>query len=266
MKSTLWGIERLTALGLTTLAALFFMIGLWFPIVFTDFSVERVEKLNQIEELTDNPCEKLKMIPLASEVKTVIASACDMTVNTTDNASQDYIFDRTLGPIDGASWAMCIESKGEALMKHSTYIDIPDEPMQRCFKLWTHHTLGIPLGESYLLGVVADLYQGGELLLMLMIILFTILLPISKMIMGFLLLISTQRQTARQHYGWLERLSKWSLIDVFVLAQFVILFKLKSSSLTVEASSGFYFFVTSIILMSLATWQMKKYIERESVL
>ena len=112
---------------------------------------------------------------------------------------------------------------------------------------------GIWTTEHSLLSTVNVLIQEGQMFLGLIVLVFSILLPVMKLL--YLLLVSTlpPAEIARQHrrLAALEWLGKWSMHDVLVLA--LTIFFVKSQGVYDAASLyGVYFFTAAVALMILS--------------
>ena len=112
---------------------------------------------------------------------------------------------------------------------------------------------GIWTTEHSLLSTVNVLIEEGQTFLGLIVLVFSILLPITKLL--YLLLVSTLPPTeiAKQsrRLAALEWLGKWSMHDVLVLA--LTIFFIKSQGVYDAASlNGVYFFTAAVLLMILA--------------
>lgn len=107
--------------------------------------------------------------------------------------------------------------------------------------------------EHSLLSTVNVLIKDGQTFLGLIVLIFSILLPVTKLL--YLLLVSTlpPQEIVRQHrrLSALEWLGKWSMHDVLVLA--LTIFFVKSQGVY-DASSlnGVYFFTAAVVLMILS--------------
>ena len=107
--------------------------------------------------------------------------------------------------------------------------------------------------EHSLVSTVGVLLRDGQTFLGMVVLIFSILLPITKLL--YLLLVSTlpPADIIRQHRRLraLEWLGKWSMHDVLVLA--LTIFFIKSQGVY-DASSlnGVYFFTAAVVLMILA--------------
>ncbi|MFA5958855.1 paraquat-inducible protein A [Hyphomicrobium sp.] len=114
-------------------------------------------------------------------------------------------------------------------------------------------SFGIWTTEHSLISTVGVLLRDGQTFLGLIVLVFSILLPITKLL--YLLLVSTlpPAEIVRHHgrLRALEWLGKWSMHDVLVLA--LTIFFIKSQGVY-DASSlnGVYFFTAAVILMILA--------------
>ncbi len=112
---------------------------------------------------------------------------------------------------------------------------------------------GIWTTEHSLISTVEVLLNDGQTFLGLIVVVFSILLPITKLL--YLLLVSTlpPAEIVRHHTRLraLEWLGKWSMHDVLVLA--LTIFFIKSQGVY-DASSlnGVYFFTAAVVLMILS--------------
>ncbi len=108
--------------------------------------------------------------------------------------------------------------------------------------------------------VIWALAKDGEFVLAAILVLFSILFPMLKLL--YLLALyavparpDERRAQALQRLGWL---GKWSMLDVLVLA--LMVFYVKSSGIADAASlPGIYFFAASVILTMIATAQAHRH-------
>lgn len=112
---------------------------------------------------------------------------------------------------------------------------------------------GIWTTEHSLISTVSVLISEGQKFLGIVVLVFSIILPVTKLL--YLLLVSTlpPAEIARQasRLRALEWLGKWSMHDVLVLA--LTIFFVKSQGVYDAASlNGVYFFTAAVILMILA--------------
>ncbi len=110
-----------------------------------------------------------------------------------------------------------------------------------------------------IVSVIWALYRDGELILSGVLLIFSIIFPIVKLL--YLLALyavpvepEDRRRQALDRLGWL---GKWSMLDVLVLA--LMIFYVKSSGIADAASlPGIYFFAASVILTMIATAQASR--------
>jgi paraquat-inducible protein A len=107
-----------------------------------------------------------------------------------------------------------------------------------------------------LLSAISQLWQGGEKSLALLIGAFSLLFPMIKLLLLFYIwnLEDAHSQGHRKHLNWLNTYSKWSMLDVFVVALLVVTLKLGMLA-QAQVEFGLYAFAASVILtMLLSAW------------
>lgn len=100
------------------------------------------------------------------------------------------------------------------------------------------------------------LYHSGEMLLFLIIFIFSILFPLLKLvILALVTNIAVEPQSRlAQLFSWVEQLGKWSMLEVFVVALLLVSVKL-GALLAVQVHSGVYLFAFAVIItMILSRW------------
>jgi paraquat-inducible protein A len=106
---------------------------------------------------------------------------------------------------------------------------------------------------------LTTLFNEGEFILFLIIFVFTILFPVAKITLLFL--IQYQRSWSQKNrnkvLNYLSVVSKWSMLDVFIVAMLVVIVRLGISG-RVEVKWGIYVFATSVILSTIATQQLTR--------
>ncbi len=104
-------------------------------------------------------------------------------------------------------------------------------------------------------GSVAQLWGRGEYLLAVIIAIFSLILPLAKILMLFL-------SSYFMHSGksrlviFLEKYGHWSMLDIFVIALLLVSFKL-DSIVSASVHAGFYAFTFCVILTMLANTLLK---------
>ena len=106
---------------------------------------------------------------------------------------------------------------------------------------------------------LVTLFKEGEYILFLIIFVFTILFPFVKIILLFLIQYwqswSKEKRIKVLHY--LSLVSKWSMLDVFIVAMLVVIVRLGITG-RVEVRWGIYVFAAAVILSTLATQRLTR--------
>ena len=127
---------------------------------------------------------------------------------------------------------------GLALVLYLTGIFAPVFTLSKF--IWFENTVSIASG-------LYDLLREGEWLLFLIIFCFSILFPLAKIVL-LCVLWNRPSGTVPERLHWLEQISRWSMLDVFLIALLVASVKLGMlAEMTVHY--GLYAFALSVILM-----------------
>ncbi len=104
---------------------------------------------------------------------------------------------------------------------------------------------------------LVTLFKEGEYILFLIIFLFTILFPMMKIallaLIHYLRIWPQERRKKLLHS--LSLVSKWSMLDVFIVALLVVVVRLGITG-KVEVRWGIYVFAVSVILSTIATQRL----------
>lgn len=100
---------------------------------------------------------------------------------------------------------------------------------------------------------IQNLFIEGHILLGLLIVLFSILFPIFKLLILFRVWFSCMPESKQIFYiRWLEIFGKWSMLDVFVVAITVVMTQI-SKLADANPRIGIYFFCASILITMIVT-------------
>ncbi len=98
------------------------------------------------------------------------------------------------------------------------------------------------------------LYDGGQLMIALVIFLFTMVVPVLKTILKGVLLSSSNLHFSQKTTRILRAIGKWSMLDVFVIAILVTYFSTKSGGATdATLQIGVYFFTAYVVASMVLT-------------
>ncbi len=117
----------------------------------------------------------------------------------------------------------------------------------------TIRTLYVFYDEVSILTGTFRLLDSGDYLLFGLIGLFTVVLPVGKLVFAYLVWnhLKVADPRVRRTLGWVETIGRWSMLDVFVVAILVVVIKLSMVS-DVEVHTGLYVFVLAVVLSMVA--------------
>ena len=117
----------------------------------------------------------------------------------------------------------------------------------------TVRTLLVFYDEVSILTGAFRLLDSGDVALFVLILLFTVVLPVGKLIVAWLAWSRLRVDDARVRrlLAWVETIGRWSMLDVFVIAMLVVVIKLSLVS-DVEIHAGLYVFIAAVILSMIA--------------
>ena len=106
-------------------------------------------------------------------------------------------------------------------------------------------------------------FDKGAMFIGLLLLFFTIILPILKYI--FLLFTLLGHRFPRHHYvsTILEIINKWSMLDVFVVAVLILNMKFDSTFIISKLGSGTTLFAISVVLLMTSSFIARKYIAEQ---
>lgn len=98
------------------------------------------------------------------------------------------------------------------------------------------------------------LFQERELFLFGILLIFTVVFPFVKItaLLGLWLKPGLKIQHMAKVYGFVANLSKWSMLDVFVVAVLVVLIR-SGGVATIKAQDGLLLFCASVVLTQIAS-------------
>ena len=105
------------------------------------------------------------------------------------------------------------------------------------------------VNEVSLVNSVKLLFEYEEYYLAILIFLFTILFPVFKFFLIFLNIFSQRRLSGGRVNHLLANISKWSMLDVFIVAVLLLNMKFDSRIIDMELRNGIIWFSLSIVLV-----------------
>ena len=103
-----------------------------------------------------------------------------------------------------------------------------------------------------ILQLISMLYNGGNFLVAMCLLLFSIIFPIVKIFTSIVVFVSPHSKYAENAVAVINKIGKWSMADVFVAAVFLAYFSFANMNVAVDTGSktliGTYFFLAFVVL------------------
>ncbi len=110
-----------------------------------------------------------------------------------------------------------------------------------------------------LLGSVMKLWEGGEIAVALVILLFSILIPLFKTLSLMFVALVIENRFAHGIVTFFKWVGKWSMLDVFVVATLLVYLTSNGSDVShAEVQVGLYFFLAYVIVSMLVSLSADK--------
>lgn len=110
-----------------------------------------------------------------------------------------------------------------------------------------------------LLGSVVKLWEGGEIAVALVILLFSILIPLFKTFSLMFVAVVMESRFAHGIVKFFKWVGKWSMLDVFVVATLLVYLTSSRSDVSkAEVQVGLYFFLAYVIVSMLVSLSADK--------
>jgi uncharacterized paraquat-inducible protein A len=109
------------------------------------------------------------------------------------------------------------------------------------------------------IGSILKLYNGGDVLVAGVIVLFSVFIPMAKVFS--LLFVSVFKENKRAHgvIRFFKTLGKWSMVDVFVVAVFLVYLTTNKAEIShAEVEVGLYFFMAYVMVSMLVSLSADK--------
>ena len=117
-----------------------------------------------------------------------------------------------------------------------------------------------------IIGSIVKLYQSGEFIVAFTILFFSILLPVVKSLTLTFMLIFHESSWNKKLVTFFKHIGKWSMLDVFVVATFLVFFTSNQGGISqAEIQVGLYFFLLYVILSMITALLTHKLLEKIQV-
>jgi hypothetical protein len=104
------------------------------------------------------------------------------------------------------------------------------------------------------IGSIIKLFDGGDLVVALVILLFSVIVPILKILSLLFISIFMENKFAHSIVKFFKLIGKWSMVDVFVVAVFLVYLTANKGEVSrAEVEVGLYFFLAYVIVSMLVS-------------
>ena len=116
-----------------------------------------------------------------------------------------------------------------------------------------------------ILGSISKLYENGDVVVAVVILLFSVLIPIVKTVsLGFVALF-IKSDFAHGIVKFFKAIGKWSMVDVFVVATFLVYLTVDKGDISrAEVEVGLYFFLAYVIVSMLVSLSADKMLHNKN--
>jgi len=102
------------------------------------------------------------------------------------------------------------------------------------------------------IGSVVKLFNGGDMTVALVILLFSVVIPLLKVLALLFISIFRRNRFAHHIVKFFKMIGKWSMVDVFVVALFLVYLSANKGDVShAEVEIGLYFFLAYVIVSML---------------
>ena len=114
-----------------------------------------------------------------------------------------------------------------------------------------------------LLGSVVKLWEGGDIIVALVILLFSVLIPLTKTLSLMFVAVVMESRFAHGIVKFFKLIGKWSMLDVFIVAILLVYLTGDGSDVShAEIQVGIYFFLAYVIVSMLVSLSADKMLEK----
>lgn len=116
-------------------------------------------------------------------------------------------------------------------------------------------------------GVIGILIQNNNYFVAILIGLFSVIVPIIKLVSSFIILFSVNGKNYKRLKRFIDLIAKWSMADVFVVAAFLVFFSFSNINVGAQTESyvlvGLYFFAAYVLIGVFSSYPIKKVMKSE---
>ncbi|PTB83741.1 paraquat-inducible membrane protein A [Sulfurovum lithotrophicum] len=113
------------------------------------------------------------------------------------------------------------------------------------------------------IGSIAKLFDSGDIIVALVILLFSVLVPVLKVLSLLFISIFMESDFAHKIVKFFKMIGKWSMVDVFVVAVFLVYLTANKGDVSrAEVEVGLYFFLAYVIVSMMVSLSADKMVQQ----
>ena len=110
-----------------------------------------------------------------------------------------------------------------------------------------------------ILDSIAKLFSNGESIIAIIILLFSVILPLTKSLTLVLILLFQSSKIGHKFLIFFKYIGKWSMLDVFIVSTFLVFLASNNGKIThARIEYGLYFFLIYVFLSAITTIKIQK--------
>ena len=225
----------------------------------SEFTMPKHQSLTKISVAIDSPCQPLctginnhlPAISLPSWASTLLSENCTKLCQANEehvDNMRDVLLDRMLGGMPSpkgelVSWKACMSTNKS------------NNSFENCLESWVLSRAGMPIGTRSYGSIVKDVF-ANNLMLGVMIVIFSALLPVVRIGLTILLVFDSTKTIRKAH----KYVAKFSMTEVLLVAFVITFFKAESFSFQMSFEIGSWFFIAGTVALWIGDWLTQRLI------
>lgn len=113
------------------------------------------------------------------------------------------------------------------------------------------------------IGSIQKLFESGDVIVAMVILLFSVIVPVSKILSLLFVAVFMENKFAHSIVKFFKLIGKWSMVDVFVVAVFLVYLTANKGEISrAEVEVGLYFFLAYVIVSMLVSLSADKMLHK----
>jgi len=112
-----------------------------------------------------------------------------------------------------------------------------------------------------ILDSIVKLFSNGEAIIAIIILIFSVILPLLKSLTLVLILLFPSSKISHKFLNFFKNIGKWSMLDVFIVSTFLVFLASDNGKIThAKIEYGLYFFLIYVFLSTITTIKIQKFL------